>query len=339
MTTMKLPFLHRFVGRTPRNDQIRTLSAWDTIDVEIPESHFAGFDLGANIGPGARTFSKDGEHWAYFDDGRLGASKPKQSLSDIDLGSLRWLMQEIGPSLFFDEGPMRVSPSETLSKTPPSRLIEHSQRERNADRISRYASENLSHVSGHLMVRVHEPSIVLNAWNRPKDKKCYLQLHAPRLAPMHSSWHNYGLHFSLDELDDALALGSSLVAPDKDCDELMVMMSKEQRDLLEAFEPSTEDMISRSLQAIALVFTNSHLRSLSAAPANHPLVAMSSLSLKPSCQMTEDDYARLLEAMKALKSKLDPAERLLLRLAEERWHDRPVNVSHLVMQPGLVRGA
>lgn len=339
MTIVKFPFLHRFVGRTPRNDQIRTLAAWDTIDVDIPESHFAGFDLGANISAGTRTFSKDGEHWAYFDDDGLGVKDPKQSLSDINLTSLRWLMQQIGPSLFFDEGPVRVSPSETLSKTPPARLIEHSQRERNADRISRYAYKNLSHVSGHLMVRVHEPSFVLNAWNRSKDKKCYLQLHAPKLTPMHSASHKYGLHFALDELEDVLAFSSSLVSPDKDCDELMVMMSKEQRDLVETFEPSAEDMTGRSLQAIAVVFTSSHLRSLSAAPADHPLVTMSNLSLKPSYQMTDDDYASLLEAMHALKSKFDPAERLLLRLAEERWHDRPMNVSHLVTQPGLTRGA
>lgn len=339
MTIIKLPFLHRFVGRTPKNDQIRTLAAWDIIDVEIPERHLAGFDLGANISSETATYSKDGEHWAYFSNDRLGVRNPEQLLSDMNLTSLRWLMQQIDPSLFFDEGPVRVSPSKTLSRTPPARLIEHSQRERSADRISRYVSENLSLVSGHLMVRVHEPSFVLNAWNRPKDKKCYLQLHAPKLTPMHSTSHKYGLHFPLDELEDVLALSSSLVSPDNDCDELMVMMSKEQQDLVEAFEPSTEDMTARSLQAIAVVFTSSHLRSLSAAPADHPLVTMSTLSLKPACQMTDDDFARLLEAMNALKSKFDPAERLLLRLAEERWHDRPVNVSHLVTQPRLTRGA
>ncbi|MCZ7860675.1 hypothetical protein O9X98_04595 [Agrobacterium salinitolerans] len=232
---------------------------------------------------------------------------------------------------------MSLKQTQILSRTPSSKHIEFSQRPSIVERLRQYASENLADVGGHLMVRVHEPSLTLNAWCRPREKTmCYLQLWIAHLTPWQAQDHDRGLHYSINQLDEVLELGSSLVTPQSSCDELMVMFERDQGLKPELFEETREDMRERSLRAIAggLVSRRERKR----AQATGALARLSSMSLKAPTEMTEEDHNDLLDAMIEFQPNMNSAERLLLRLAEERWNDRPLSLGGIV-KPGKTLGA
>jgi hypothetical protein len=341
MTKITLPFMHRFAGRTPKNDKIRYLAAWDSVEVDIPECLLAGFDRGAILLPERTTFSRDGEHWAFFDERILGIDRPTTSLADLPLHDLRVLIGRVGPSTFFDEGATHLRHTDILLRTPSTRLVEFSQRHSIVERLKQYARENMADVGGRLMVRVHEPSLTLNAWcrpNKPNEKAmCYLQLHVAKLAPWQAQRHDGGLHYSINELDELLELASSLVTPQSECDELMVMCDRKHLDRLELLEEPIEDMNERSVRAIAGNLVARRERQLSQATGS--LARLSAMILKVQSEMSEDDHNELLDVMMAFQPKMNLAERMIVRLAEERWNDRPLSIGNIVKARGQTPGA
>lgn len=338
MSVIRMPFLHRFIGRTPRNGEIRHLAAWDSVEIEIPTRHVSEFDIGSRLtSTEVLTYTANNDHWAYADDHVMslsGKGADEARIEDIHPSNLLVLMKKIGGSKFFDDGAVRLKDSDVLSKTPPAQYVEVSQRDAIVERIAEYASDNFADVDGHLLTRVHEPSLCLKAWNRPNGtNKCYLQLNLPFLVPWHGTTHDAGLHFDLNSMGEIEEFSRALIGHDSSCDELLRMFDPMKHEGMISFEDPLEDMRTRSLLGVAAGIA---ARRTTKPAANTDLFRrISALSLKTPSELTEEEGGMLLDALNAPQAKLNPAEQLMVQLAEEQWNARPLNAANLVMAPGL----
>jgi hypothetical protein len=242
------------------------------------------------------------------------------------------LTSRIGGSHFFDEGALRLKASDIISRTPSTAYIMSSQRDAIVERLSDYIAANFADVGGNLAVRVHEPSLTMLAWKkRYKSDPNYLSLQVADLRPWQANQFSAGLHFSIDRGPELIALGKSLISDPND--DLSVNFDL---DGLELLTEPTEEMSERSLVALADDIVGQ--RTAEQVMSNPALTIISEMAAIPTTKMTETDYANLIEAMNAFHTKLNPAERLMLRLAQDQWNDRPFNTSGLAKPYSAVTG-
>lgn len=310
---IQLPFLHRFEGRTSRNPEIRPLAAWDLAEVEVPELNFLSFDVGSRLGPdGLGTLSRDGKHWGFHNGSRFGTRMGDPIPKDTG-NRFRFLMHEVAKN-FYDEG--QAEPADILSRTPDARMIEHSQRPRNVERLMDWASNSLAVVDNHLIVRLHEPSLTISIWNRPAGG-LYAIGRLSKLKPWTSHLFNYGLHFSIDHKDEMQEFGRNLVTSGV-CDEFNGLDLNQ----MTFFDSIKEDMIEQSVLSVAMGIIN-HRSKLTK--------GVSTLIQMTRRHHTQPvNYDHLLAAMHDMSGKLSPAERMMVELADEMWMDRPMPISEVL---------
>ncbi|MCS4088869.1 hypothetical protein [Rhizobium sp. BK176] len=342
MSPVKMPFLHRFVGRTPRSSEIRHLAAWDIAEVEIPKRDVSEFEIGSRLAADeVLTYTTGADHWAYADGHVMpvsGKGSSDAKVEDTNRGDLVILMNKIGGAKFFNEGAFLLKDPEILSKTPSPQYVEVSQRQAIVERIAEYAGENFAEVDGHLLTRVHEPSLCLKVWRRPNvEGKCYLQMLQPLLVPWQGTTHNTGLHFGLNDIREIEELCRSLIGPELICDELIHMFDRDRYADMACHVDQIEDMRTRSLLGVAAGIAGK--RVLKTSTYTETFRMISDLSLKAASELTEAEGGAVLDALNAGPQwcHLTSAERLMVRLAEEQWDARPVNTASLLMSPGLHR--
>ncbi|MBY3155424.1 hypothetical protein HFO56_24160 [Rhizobium laguerreae] len=326
MTLIAIPFLHRFFGATQRNPEPRYIAAWDAFELDIPELPRSHFDIGSSLEDGRGTMFADGSHWAFFDGRKLGGTNGKNGTAGFPQAELRNLMTIVGRSMFFDEGPLRLNQADVISRTPPSQLITVSQRDRIIERVTAYALANFADVGGHIAVRVHEPSVILRAYDRPNSKSmCYLTLESSFLTPWQSVCRCYGIHFSLARTAEVLEIAQAEEAEMSDADELYM---KVRLDKLRLHVASAEEMSERSILSLADWIVSTRMQKL--AETNPALATISEISAKQLDSMSQQSFVDALDVMKAFRSRLYPSEKLMLRLAEDQWNERLVNVFDLL---------
>ncbi|MCS4088868.1 hypothetical protein [Rhizobium sp. BK176] len=299
------------------------------MELDIPELSPSEFTIGSRTGLDRVTYFRDGSHWAFFD-GCLGDATPHTPLSRLSNSLMETLSSRIGASHFFDEGALRIKPSDIILKTPNPAYILSSQRDSIIDRLSGYVEGNFADVGGNLAVRVHEPSLTLLIWkHRSKAEPSYLSIQLADHRPWQTNQFSAGLHVPIDRGRELIALARSLITPD---DDLSVNVNLDE---LELMTESSEEMSERSLIALADDIVGH--RTAEQVNSNQALAIISEMAAKPMINITDADYANLIEAMHAFHPKLKQEERLMLRLAEDQWNDRPLNAPEISRLPAAGR--
>lgn len=324
---LELPFFHRFLGRTPRDEQKRWLVAQDRVTVEIPENHLAGYDSGSTLKRGRSgtsdvvTLEKDGMHWASC--GLSGASLGYRSKSvpvdKLSPGVLFSLMWELNTSMFFENG--RCPVQSRLKSTPKPEFIEHSERDGIVERLTAWSQANLAVISGVLHVRVHEPSLVLriSQTELPPRSQTAIRCEPALLTMWGSDSFSPGLHFTFEEAD------------------YMVDLAREKRDIgplwKSDYDPilyveSSESMAERSVLSMASYAT----KTLNARSRNVPEIraALGAMSKIDPTDRPDSLYDELWQLMGKARLNLVGNDRLTAHLVDDSWMNRSITAPLLM---------
>lgn len=328
---VELPFLNRFLGRTPRDLTTRWLVARDKAQAEVPEVAFQSFDLGSrsHTGNGTtndnETLERDGKHWAIVTPGRigLGITRRASRIEAFSPGTLFGLMDGVDMTRFFESGVTNTPARTILKHTPAAKLVDHSERDGIVERMREWAAENLLVSNGHLYARVHEPSLVLFAHEFDNTNGRLSLVGRPdHLTPWGSFGFTPGVHFPLDAREEMQYFASE---HPRITGHLPITRGYGPDPML-AVE-SGEAMHERGVVSVASAISDKARPKGESGDTGEIRKLMATTSLSDPEDRSDDQLDRLAELVRLKRNVLDRGTAISAGLVGASWQDRPVRTT------------
>ncbi len=328
---VEMPFLQKSMGRSPNRSDIREIVCFDKDSMDLAEFSLSDFDPGADLGDGIGTLHRAGRHWAYFGTAVTGCLDNRPLDANGRARAMRELSLMIDTTRFFEGGRMKLKINRVMSQPLPARWIESTERETNLARLREWVDHNVAVIDGHLAVQVGEPSLRLRTSEPDKHGACALWIIREKLLP-DLARYNAGLHFSIDDRDTVLEIAQHSVKTNPLTDYWKIMLEDGVIDRMKAGFPTDENMHERTLRSLAADVVDKGPRGKNGRALLHLFDQLDTLNDMPTGQTDDSVLDQMMGNLVAVSRNINPSTSILVKMAAERWEDRPV--AAIVMDQG-----
>lgn len=315
MTQIEMPFLQRMFSATRRSTEPRLLAAWDMERIDLEELSRSDFDLGADLA-GRTTLLCRGHHWASLTRDALTKYSGPRDLAT----ALKNMAEEINTTRFFDEGKISLARSSILLAPPKDHHVRRSEREMNVSRLRAWAAENMLSIEGEVFIRVREPALRLDI-GYIHGGQYHSTVRVADLKPYHTM-DTSGFLTTINEKQDLLDIAKEYFQIDKAS--MMQELKGDAFERLSCATNNTSEVAARSLVGIAMGVRWDR-------PAISAQLTMALDTMEENLH-DEDKLTELADLLVDHVHMFSFPVSAFVRIAVERWNDRPITPGHA---PGM----